>query len=225
METGRGGAAAVTWIVRGARIAVTQVASRLWSRMNHVNRERKADSADGDLSKTSDWPQHVVAVAREQLQKLEANDWNATTCRSGHATHVCKVLQTSRWHSQVSAFLEAFGAAQFDLWLMEELLTTPSAEIQAHLRYVLGFPFKNSTDTKSKKHVVVHSNANYRNYKLEAGNKHFRALKQLLDARYADDTRQLADLFPQKKIGTLWAPDRKEVTRPGQRRTWQLHEY
>ena len=56
---------------------------------------------------------------------------------------------------------------------MEELLTKDSAEIQAHLRYRLGLPYRPPNATKTKKRVVVHSNANYPNYKIEAGNKYF----------------------------------------------------
>ena len=47
--------------------SVCNVASRLWSRMNHVNRDRKKDEAD--LSKTVDWPKHVVDVTRAARQR------------------------------------------------------------------------------------------------------------------------------------------------------------
>lgn len=80
---------------------ICQVSSRLWSRMNHVNRDRRHDDPSGDLSKATDWPQHVVRVAREQLAKLDAHGWNETVCTKGPATHVCKVLSQSSTISMV----------------------------------------------------------------------------------------------------------------------------
>ena len=83
--------------------------------MNHVNRDRRHDSEDGDLSKATDWPQHVVQVARQQLAKLDAHGWNETACKSGQATHVCKVLATSRWHHYLQTYFRELGRDHFEV--------------------------------------------------------------------------------------------------------------
>ena len=85
----------------------------------------------------------------------------------------------------------------------------------------MGLP-ENKT-THSKKHVVVHSNANYPNYKLEHNNKFFLELKALLDAHYAEDTAGLKELLPDKDIERRWGG--KDSVRPGQRRSWQKVQY
>ena len=86
------------------------------------------------------------------------------------------------------------------------------------MRYRLGLPYRPPNATKTKKRVVVHSNANYPNYKIEAGNKYFEELKALLDGRFADDTQKLKALLPGKDIDRLWGGS---VARPGQRKSWQ----
>ena len=182
--------------------SVCNVASRLWSRMNHVNRDRKKDEAD--LSKTVDWPKHVVDVTRAQLAKLDAFGWenHAEACRTGHATHVCKVLATSKWGTQVLRFRDAFGD-NFKVFLMEELLTLEGPEIRARLAPFLGVPAPD-TSKGIAKHPVVHSNAAYRNYKQERGDANFDALSRLLAPIYANDTATLAALLPGTPIADLW---------------------
>ena len=199
---------------------ICEVTSRLWSRMNHVNRERKNDDAS-DLSKARDWPKHIMQVTRAQLAKLDAHDWNATAACHGPAAHVCDVLATSRWSSLVSNYFKELSSDHFEVWLMEELLTKDSSEIQAHLRYRLGLPYRAPNATKTKRRVVVHSNAHYSNYKTEAGDPHFAALKVLLDGRFSTDTAKLKALLPQKDIDALWGGGVQRPCQNCQRRSWQ----
>lgn len=186
--------------------SICSAASRLWSRMNHVNRDRKSDDAS-DRSKSVDWPAHVVDVARAQLAKLDARGWSLDSCRTGPATHVCKVLVTSRWHRQVSSFRDAFGAG-FAVFLMEELLTLEGFEIRSRLATFLGAP--PPTREGTAKHKVVHSNAAHKNYKKEKGHPRFAELAALLEPVYANDTRRLAALLPDAPVD-LW----RRSVRPG----------
>ena len=58
-----------------------------------------------------------------------SNGWNETACKSGFATHVCKVLATSRWHHYLQTYFKELGSDHFEVWLMEELLTKDSAKL------------------------------------------------------------------------------------------------
>ena len=65
---------------------------------------------------------------------------------------------------------------------------------------------RNAPDARTAPSLVdFHSNANYPNYKIEAGNRYFAELKTLLDGRFADDTQKLKALLPGKDIDRLWA--------------------
>ena len=86
------------------------------------------------------------------------------------------------------------------------------------LRPLFGDEAASSSTARTSPAVSIHSNANYPNYKIEAGNKYFTELKALLDGRFADDTAKLKQLLPGKDIDRLWGGG---VARPGQRKSWQ----